>query len=89
MISGEKLCPDVFTSPCNASKKMLSKTLKDVQNSFFKLTTDSREKGVKYMFKFNSKNTRTTSVRRCGGIIVNFEHVLHLFLVFLSLTLNE
>ena len=40
------------------------------------------------MFKVNNKNTRTTSRRRSGVFIVNFEHISHLFLVFLLLTVN-
>ena len=37
------------------------------------------------MFKVNNKATRTTS----GVFIVNFDHISHLFLVFLWLTLNK
>ena len=43
------------------------------------------------MFKVNKKDTRTTERRqwrRSGVFIVNFEHILHLVLVFLFLTLN-
>ena len=36
-----------------------------------------------FMFKVNNRNTRNT-----GVFIVNFEHILHLVLVFLLLTLN-
>ena len=57
-----------------------------------------------YMPKFNNKNTRTrceicskltiktperSQWRRSGVFIVNFEHILHLVLVFLLLTLNR
>ena len=35
------------------------------------------------------KNTRTKSCRCSAVVIVNFEHILHLFLVFLLLTLNK
>ena len=35
------------------------------------------------MFKVNNKDTKMTR-----GFIVNFEHISHLFLVFLLLTLN-
>ena len=40
-----------------------------------------------YLLKVNNRNTRRN---RChsGVFIVNFEHILHLFLVFLLLTLN-
>ena len=56
-----------------------------------------------YLLKFNNRNTRTRCEicskltiktperrhwRRSGVFIVNFEHILHLVLVFLLLTLN-
>ena len=41
------------------------------------------------MFKVNNKDTSTTSWRRSGVFILNFEHISHLFLVFLLLTLNK
>ena len=40
-----------------------------------------------YMFKVNNRNTRAR--RRSGIFIVNFEHISHLVLVFLLLTLNR
>ena len=47
------------------------------------------------MFKVNNQDTRTTplgvvlvSGRRSGIFIVTFEHISHLVLVFLLLTLN-
>ena len=36
------------------------------------------------MFRVNNKDTKKTS----GVFIVNFEHISHLFLVFLLLTLD-
>ena len=57
----------------------------------------------KYMFKFNSRTTRTRyeicskltikilercQWRRSGVFVVNFEHISNIVLVFLSLTLN-
>ena len=54
-----------------------------------------------YLFKVNNRNTRkkceicskltikTPERRRSGVFIVNFEHISHLFLVFLLLTLNK
>ena len=57
-----------------------------------------------YMFKVNNRNTRTNCEicpkltikapdrrqwRRSGVFIVNFEHVSHLLLVFLLLTLRR
>ena len=57
-----------------------------------------------YMFKVNKRNTRTgcelcskltlkkaerRNSRRSGVFIVNFEHILHLVLVFLLLTLSR
>ena len=50
-----------------------------------KLTTETLEKGVKYV-KFNNKDIRT---RRSGVFIVNFGHISHLVLVFLLLTLSR
>ena len=41
---------------------------------------------VNNMFKVNNKSTKTIS---SGVFIINFENVLHLFLVFLSLTMNK
>ena len=42
-----------------------------------------------YMFKVNNKDTRTTSMTSFCVSIVNFEHIPHLALVFLLLTLNK
>ena len=53
-----------------------------------------------YMFKVNNRNTRTrceiyskltikTPERRSGAFIMNFEHISHLVLVFLLLTLSR
>ena len=41
------------------------------------------------MFKVYCKNTRTTSLKSICCFIINFEHVSHLSLVFLLLTLNK
>ena len=42
------------------------------------------------MFKVNNKNTtKTPFLRRSGVFIVNIEHILHVFLVFLLLILNK
>ena len=41
------------------------------------------------MFKVNNKNTRVASLMPFWCFIVNFEHISHLFLVFLLLTLNK
>ena len=51
-----------------------------------KLTIETLEQGVKYV-----KTTMTPERqdwRRSGVFIVNFEHILHLVLVFLLLTLR-
>ena len=57
-----------------------------------------------YLLEFNNKNTKTSCEvcsdltiktperrqwRRSGVFIVNFDHILHLLLVFLLLTLNN
>ena len=41
------------------------------------------------MFTVNNKDTRTTTMRRSGVFIVNFEHVSPLVLMFLLLTLSK
>ena len=40
------------------------------------------------MFKLNNKDLERGQWRRFGVFVVNFEHILHLVLVFLLLTLN-
>ena len=43
-----------------------------------------------FLFKVSNRNTRKKCQWRCSGVfIVNFEHISHLFLEFLLLTLNE
>ena len=49
-----------------------------------------------YFFKFNNRNTRKRyetcsklTIKSPKRVIVNFEHISHLFLVFLLLTLNR
>ena len=54
-----------------------------------------------YMFKVNNRNCRTRSEicskltperlqwRRSGVVVVNFEHISHLVIVFLLLTLSK
>ena len=49
-----------------------------------KLTIETLEQGVKIC----SKLTIKTPERRSGVFIVNFDNILHLFVVFLLLTLN-
>ena len=41
------------------------------------------------MFEVNNTNTRTCQWRRSGVFIANFEHISHLLLVFLLLTLSN
>ena len=43
----------------------------------------------KYMFKVNNRNTQWRQWLRSGVFIVNFEHISHLILVFLLLTLSK
>ena len=40
------------------------------------------------MFKVNNKDTRVTPMTSFSCFYVNFEHILHYFLVFLLMTLN-
>ena len=41
------------------------------------------------MFKVNNKDTERRHWRRSDVFIVNFEHILHLVLAFLLLTLSR
>ena len=52
-----------------------------------KLTIEILQK-VGNIFKDNNKNTRILPMTS-GTFTVNFEHILHLFLAFLSLYLSE
>ena len=53
--------------------------------TYSKLTIETLEQRVKYI-KVNNKDTRATP---CSAVfIVNFEHISHLVLVFLLITLN-
>ena len=52
-----------------------------------KLTIETLEEGVKYV-KVIDKDTRTTTMASFWYLYVNFEHISHIVLVFLLLTLN-
>ena len=70
--------PEAF-SPASVSENSY-KDLDDVNEN------ESREYQVPvgiYMIKVNKKNTRTDAI-----LVSNFEHISHLVLVFLLLTLN-
>ena len=54
-----------------------------------KLTIETQEHGVKYVQSLTIKTPKQRHFRRSGVIIVNFEHILHLVLVFLLLTLSR
>ena len=41
------------------------------------------------MFKVNNKDTEQRHWRSSGAFIINSEHISHLFLVFLLLTLDK
>ena len=53
------------------------------------ITSYKKCEKVQNMFKFNNNDTRTMLLKSFWCIIVNFEHISHLFLVFLLLTLNK
>ena len=42
-----------------------------------------------YMFKVSNRNTRTSCEIRSGVFLVNFEHISHVFVVLLLLTLSK
>ena len=52
------------------------------------LATETLEQGVKYVQKLTIKIAERRHWRRSGIFIVDFEHISHLVLVFLLLTLN-
>ena len=55
-----------------------------------KLTIETLEQGVKYVqSKLAIKTPERCQRRRYGVFIVNFEHILHLFLVYLLLTVTR
>ena len=67
-------------------QKLLSPTTNDSHKSTLMFTFDDRNynpAGIYNMFKVNNRNTR----KRCE--IVNSDHISHLFLVFLLLTLSR
>ena len=53
-----------------------------------KLAIEALEKGVKYI-QSKIKAPERRQWRRSGVFIVNFEHISHLFLVIILLTLNK
>ena len=53
-----------------------------------KVINRNTRKKERNMFKVNNRNTRTTSCRS-GVFVVNFEHISHIFLVFLLLPWNR
>ena len=54
-----------------------------------KLTIETLEQGVKYLKKLTMKTPERSQCRGSVVFIVNFEHISHLALVFLLLTLNR
>ena len=55
----------------------------------FKVNNKNTRKKLWNMFKVNNKNNRAASWLRSGVFIVNFEHISHLIITFLMLTLNK
>ena len=55
----------------------------------FKVNNRNTRKKCEISSKLTTKNTRTTSMTSFCCFIVNFEHISHLFLVSLLLTLNK
>ena len=71
------------------SHTFIAEHIKPAQLTFTcsKLTVETPE-NMWNIFKVNSKNTRTVTPRSVV-LIVSFEHISHLLLVFLLLTLNK
>ena len=55
----------------------------------FKVNNRNTRKTSEVLFKVNNKTPEQRQLRCSGVFIVNFEHNLHLFLIFLLLTLNK
>ena len=69
---------------------MLTRVVKTVTQPAFissKLTIKKLEQGVKYV-KRKQKRRQNDAIGVTGVFIVNFEHISHLVLLFLLLTLN-
>ena len=58
-------------------------------NTYSMSTIETLEAGVKLCSKLTIKIPERRHRCRSGVFIVNFEHILHLLLVFLLLTLNR
>ena len=54
-----------------------------------KFTIETPEQGVKYVQSYALKTPEPRQWRRSGVFIVKFEHISHLALVFLLLTLRR
>ena len=54
-----------------------------------KSTIETIEKGVKICSELTIKIPERRHLHRSGVFIINFEHISHLFLVFLLLTLSK
>ena len=86
------MAPGTYLAPCRTFKMELfvkAVSILSAGNYFrkkFHLIYDSPA-GI-YMLKVNNRNTRTRCEICSGIFIVNFEHISHLVLVFLLLTLN-
>ena len=63
-------------------------TVKNILNASCNFSKDVICPANIYLFKTNNKNTRTRHWPR-SVFIVNFKHILHLFQMFLLLTLNK
>ena len=59
------------------------------KNSKIIKVNNKKSRKIRSMFKVNNEDTRTMSRTSSNVFVVNFEHISHLFLIFLFLALNK
>ena len=85
---------------CHFTKTFVHLSIIAVVSNFNVFKLIESDPANTYLFKFNNKNPRkrceicskltiNTVKRRCGDLIVNFEHISHLFLVLPLFTMNR
>ena len=91
LMTNHKNATSQLVGPDLDSRKLLRDLLKEFQklrNYRLQVSISQAFPAGIYLFKVNSRNTRTRCEICSGVFIVNFEHISHLVLVLLLLTLN-
>ena len=104
MILVEKFVSIIISNiPCGIVECIsISSIILNLKKSLYSFNPNSSCPAGNYIFKVNNRNTRTRCEicskltikiperwRRSGTFIVNFEHISHLVLVFLLITLSR